>query len=1045
MHYSRESLLEIKHGMGKTAIDFHILSLLRKENICQTPYTVRGKSAGNDKWYPIQSRITKRPHYAGKYSNPCTGFNNVKINRVNETTKSPDSVLPQIKMCVINCQSIRNKADVLVDYIKDNNLDMVAMTETWLKSDDNRIVGDLTPSGFKLVHLPRQGRRGGGVGLLYKETISVSDKIDESTPSLEAFSVYVKTETTSFRLIVLYRLIPGGKGPRRADFHVDFANLLDKYIPKPGSLVIVGDFNIHWDNDCPEQRELKDLLESTNLIQWVKETTHEDGHIIDLVITRHDDTLIKTTTVPTFFSDHGAIHIDMNATKPCVPQKTITFRKYKTINHNVLCNELSTSDLVMSPSNDLNCLVSEYESSLRSLMDTHAPSCTSTLVMRPLVPWMTNDILEAKRLCRQFERKWRITKLTVHRQIFTAQRKVLRLLINKSKVGYFSEKVSASKGNQKALFRLTNELLHLRDTGVLPHHQSTKELAERFSKYFQQKIKIIRRDLDEKAQSKPLVPGRLDADEHSVASKLHMFSSVTEDEVSNIIKSSSNASCDLDPWPTRIIKKHIGTLVPVITKIVNLSLTTGHVPDCLKEAIVKPLLKKPGLNNELLKNYRPISNISFLSKIIEKVVATRLNKYLNDHNLHEPLQSAYKPFHSTESALLKVQNDILTDIDNRKGVILVLLDLSAAFDTIDHGVLLRLMESRLGITGTVLNWFQSYLTNRTQKVSVGKSLSSLYHLLCGVPQGSVLGPILFTIYILPMGDIARRHGITFHIYADDTQIYCSFDLSDSDNTKSRIENCIADIRLWMISQKLKLNDDKTEIIILSAPSHTTQVNCGNIVIGDSCVVPAASARNLGVIFDHHLTMESHIKMVSKNAYYHLRNIASIRNTLCVDSAKALVHAFISSRLDYCNSLLYGLPKKSLDRLQRVQNMAARLITGTKITDHITPVLHGLHWLPINQRIEFKIMTLTFKSLHDLAPQYLTELVTPYRPKRSLRSAKKDLLNLPKMSLKRYGYRSFQYAAPALWNNLPESIKSSKELSTFKSSLKTYLFKNYFVH
>ena len=113
-------------------------------------------------------------------------------------------------------------------------------------------------------------------------------------------------------------------------------------------MVIVGDFNIHWDNDCPEQRELKDLRESTNLKWWVKETTHEDGHIIDLVITRHDDTIIKGTTVPTFFSDHGAIHIDMNATKPCIPKKTITFRKYKTINHNILCNELSTSDLVMS-------------------------------------------------------------------------------------------------------------------------------------------------------------------------------------------------------------------------------------------------------------------------------------------------------------------------------------------------------------------------------------------------------------------------------------------------------------------------------------------------------------------------------------------------------------------------------------------------------------------------------------------------------------------------------------------------------------------------
>jgi len=376
---------------------------------------------------------------------------------------------------------------------------------------------------------------------------------------------------------------------------------------------------------------------------------------------------------------------------------------------------------------------------------------------------------------------------------------------------------------------------------------------------------------------------------------------------------------------------------------------------------------------------------------------------------------------------------------------LVLLELSAAFDTVEHGTLLSLMESSLGITGTVLNWFQSYLNNRTQKVSVGKSLSSLSNLQYGVPQGSVLGPILFTIYILPMGDIARRHGITFHIYADDTQIYCSFDLSDSDDTKSRIENCIADIRLWMISHKLKLNDDKTEIIILTAPNQNTQVNCGNIVIGDSFVAPAASARNLGVIFDHSLTMESHIKMVSKNAYYHLRNIASIRNTLCVDSAKALVHAFISSRLDYCNSLLYGLPQKSIDRLQRVQNMAARLITGTKITDHITPVLYGLHWLPISQRIAFKIITLTFKALHGLAPQYLTQLIRPYRPRRSLRSANKDLLDLPKMSLKRYGCRSFQYAAPTLWNNLPESIRSNKEFLSFKSSLKTYLFKNYFTH
>jgi hypothetical protein len=193
------------------------LRLLRKENICQALFTVRGKSAGKDK----------------------------------------------TKVCAINYPSMRDKWGVVFHYTKDNNHDTVAMTETWLKSDDNRI----NASGFKLIYFPRQGCRGGIVGLLYKQTIYVSEKIDESAPSLEAFSVYVKTEKTSFRFILTYRIIPGGKGPRRTAFHVDFAKLIDKYVSKAGSLLIAGDLNMHGDNCCPEQRELKDLLESTNLKQ----------------------------------------------------------------------------------------------------------------------------------------------------------------------------------------------------------------------------------------------------------------------------------------------------------------------------------------------------------------------------------------------------------------------------------------------------------------------------------------------------------------------------------------------------------------------------------------------------------------------------------------------------------------------------------------------------------------------------------------------------------------------------------------------------------
>ena len=222
---------------------------------------------------------------------------------------------------------------------------------------------------------------------------------------------------------------------------------------------------------------------------------------------------------------------------------------------------------------------------------------------------------------------------------------------------------------------------------------------------------------------------------------------------------------------TCVLKRCIfpgSALLAFITQAVNVSMKLGTFPVQLKHALVKPLLKKPSLDNNVLKNYRPVSNLPFLSKIFEKTVCNRLIEHIDKNQLYEPLQSAYRKGHSTETALVKVHNDILMNLDSNRGVILILLDLSAAFDTIDHALMIQRLESRIGIKATALEWFRSYLEGRSQAVYIEGHTSESISLLFGVPQGSILGPIEYSIYTFPVGDIIRKHNLQYHMYADDT-------------------------------------------------------------------------------------------------------------------------------------------------------------------------------------------------------------------------------------------------------------------------------------
>ena len=513
------------------------------------------------------------------------------------------------------------------------------------------------------------------------------------------------------------------------------------------------------------------------------------------------------------------------------------------------------------------------------------------------------------------------------------------------------------------------------------------------------------------------------------------FTCITLSELSKIVNESNSTTSDIDPIPTTFFKRVFDSVSGPVLEIINTSLRTGVFPDAFKTAVVKPLLKKPKLDNSLLANYRPISNLPFISKVLEKIVLVQLNYFLEENNILEVSQSGFRKYHSTETALTKIISDLRLNSDANKVSILILLDLSAAFDTIDHDILINRLEKLIGFTDSVLNWMKSYITGRKFYVSLGDHRSKKHENCYGVAQGSCLGPLLFSLYMLPLGDIIREHNIDFHSYADDTQLYISTEPNDATAINS-ITNCLLAINKWMNDNFLKLNEDKTEVL-LCGPKSKREMLIKNLGGLTPCLKPEVTS--LGVILDSDLNFNSHINKVTKTAFFHLRNIAKVRPFINQNDAEKLIHAFISSRLDYCNALFTGLPKKTTERLQLIQNSAARLLTKTKRREHISPVLATLHWLPVTFRIDFKVLFLTYKALHGQGPSYIANSLINYTPARTLRSSNAGLLEVTRSSHKKIGDSAFVNYAPKLWNKLPINIREANTLDIFKRQLKTYLF------
>ena len=930
-----------------------------------------------------------------------------------------------------NVWSILNeeKLENFLQILEDNDISIACITESWFDEKSGVFSQKIQSRGYKLHHAYRENQRGGGVAVMFKKQFSVKPG-DASSFEYSSFEyAYIVITLNSKRRLILV-CVYRKQEINLSLFIEEFTLFMDKTTNRGEMFIVLGDFNVWIEiEDNQDARELTLLMNTFGLTQKVNGPTHRGGHTLDHVYVNEFQMEIDCQVLPDTMgltTDH--LPITLNVPTPTNNNKTqsLTFRNLKNIDIELFRRDLETAYRNMNLNHsDFKNMYLEYHEASQAVVDKHGPEQTRKKRSREPA-WMDKEYKNNRVIRRQLERKWKKDRSEENRIRYINQKKLCSDLAMTKQTHHYSKLVEDSSNSQQTLFKMANELLDKNNEKVLPTHDDSKQLANTFNNFFIEKVNKIRKSIPE-VKDKATFYSRPFKGE-----MLMEFEPTTEEELKKIISQNGVKTCAEDPIPSKLFMSVIDIVLPVITKLVNQSLSEGNI-DGVNWSVLDPLLKKHGLDFEMFKNYRPVNNLLFFSKLTERVVSKRMDDHMDSNGLHEPSQYAYKAGHNTETMILGLTDEALRGFDNNMATVVIFLDLSAAFDTIDIDKLLQIMENEIGIGGTALQWFRSFLTGRTQRVKISGEYSESLEVPCGAPQGSVLGPKLFNINVRSQPLVFTYCKFNSSCFADDSNgrrtfaLTFQFSVLTAETTK-----CMDEIIKWSYEHFMKINPDKTEILLLRPPTLNNEVIINGILYQDQCIRFSDNVKNVGVYIDKNLNMDKHVNSVVSHCYKILKDIGRIKRFLSRQRLEQLVHAIISHRLDYCNSVLINISKENLFKYQKVQNTAARLILGKRRRDSAAEALKELHWLNIDARITFKILLLVFKVLKGKCSMSLTYKGFNGRPEDYL------LLQTPHFKTK-YGKRIFEYNGSRLWNALPLNIRSEDNIEVYKKKIKTMLF------
>ena len=663
-----------------------------------------------------------------------------------------------------------------------------------------------------------------------------------------------------------------------------------------------------------------------------------------------------------------------------------------------------------------------------SLLDKHAPKITKR-VKRTLQPnWFNTEISEASKMRDYYHR-------ILDMENYRIWRNKTKTLISNSKQQYFTKNINENKRNPKQLWKnlhdLTNKskiqhaptIVSQEGEPVLGPEETANSFNDFFTSVFQQYSntdKIMADCISDKL--KDFIKTKLPQEARFQTSQISLAFVKKQLQSLDITKATG-----LDGLSARFLRLSAEVIAAPLTKIFNLSISTGIFPESFKKAKVTPCFKKGDKSDR--SNYRPISVLSLLSKIIEKHVAEQLKSYLNMYDLLYERQSGFRSNHSCETALIAIIDDWISAIDKNEIVGTVLLDFSKAFDLVNHKILLEKLHHYQFDEGT-LQWFTSYFDQRSQQVSISGKLSNPKFISSGVPQGSVLGPLLFLIYIndLPL-EIKKS---ILDKFADDTTMSksgsCIQEITDDLNEDAK------DSINWCGKNKMSVNIPKTKAMFITSAHKQSiiQENPPEIRINSSAIDISRQEKLLGVTIDSTLNWAAQVDATLKKCNSLLYLLGRIKTYLDTPTRKLYFNAYILPHLDYCNTIWGNCSNELIDKIIKFQKRAARVILDKDLTTPSSELFQQLGWMRFDDRVKYRKCMLMYKSLHNLAPTYLGNKFTYTHNVHNLdlRSASNQTLYVPKPNLEIYR-KSFSYSGPKIWNTLPELVRNAPSLESFK--------------